>query len=118
MIGCQGLLYDINNVVYPLWARSYGDMCLGEVYVNSLYLVFMLWWLCFALFHVKSQRTIQVSEALESAGGMWYGLDTTIVIGKMHHGCGCQDSGEGCQHVTKPVVRPDAGGTSEEQDVV
>ena len=60
--------------------------CLGEVYVNSLNFVFVLWWLFFALCHVKAQRTVQVSEALESAGGMWNWLDTTIVVDKVYYG--------------------------------
>ena len=118
MIECQCLLYGINNVVYPLWARSYGNMCLGEVYVNSLYLVFVLWWLLFALFHVKTQRTVQESEALESAVGMWDWLDATIVVDKVYYGCGCQDSSNRCQHVTKPIVRSHTGGAPKEQDVV
>ena len=80
--------------------------------------MFCLRWLFFALFHVKSQGTAQVSESLESAGRVGRGLDAAIIIHEVDYWCSGQDSGKGCEHVAKPVVGPYTGSAPKKEDMM
>lgn len=50
-----------------------------------------------------------VHVGVEAAGGMGLWLDAAIVMDKMYHLCGFEDSGHCCTDITKPVIRPNAG---------
>ena len=67
---------------------------------------------------MESQSAVQMSKALEAAGGLWYRLNAAVIVHKVDYWCGGEDSGQGCKHVTKSVVRPYAGSTPKEEDVM
>ncbi len=88
----QGLLDGLNDILYALWARSNGSRILGYVDKDALYLVFWLWWLFFALFHVKSKGAVESAEGFETAGGVFLWLNAAIVVDKVDDRSRSEDS--------------------------
>lgn len=90
-----------------------GLYCLVELVVGCLwcwqFVVGMAWSSGVSCLYVWRLLVFCVHVGVAAAGGMGLWLDAAMVMDKMCHLCGFEDSGHCCTDITKPVIWPNAG---------